>query len=56
MTVKEILAYNVEENISYRLDLEDLAFSALRYEMEKSFKVIPPPLNLNLNLTFTLVY
>lgn len=39
MTVKEILAYNVEENISYRVDLEDLAFSALRYEMDKSHKV-----------------
>ncbi len=34
MTVKEILAFNVEENISYRLDLEDLAFTALQYKVD----------------------
>ena len=31
LTVREILAYNVEENISARVDLEDLAFCALDY-------------------------
>eukprot|EP00195_Chlamydomonas_chlamydogama_P009440 CAMPEP_0202891208 /NCGR_PEP_ID=MMETSP1392-20130828/1328_1 /ASSEMBLY_ACC=CAM_ASM_000868 /TAXON_ID=225041 /ORGANISM="Chlamydomonas chlamydogama, Strain SAG 11-48b" /LENGTH=467 /DNA_ID=CAMNT_0049574893 /DNA_START=174 /DNA_END=1577 /DNA_ORIENTATION=+ len=34
LTVREILAYNVDENVSARVDLEDLAFSALDYEME----------------------
>ncbi len=31
LTVREILSYNVEENISARVDLEDLAFCALDY-------------------------
>ena len=30
--MREILAFDVEENISARVDLEDLAFSALEYQ------------------------
>lgn len=33
ITVRDILAYNVEENVSARVDLEDLAFTALEYEV-----------------------
>ena len=33
LTVRDILAYNVEENVSARVDLEDLAFTALDYEV-----------------------
>jgi hypothetical protein len=33
LTVREILAFDVEENISARVDLEDLAFSALEYQV-----------------------
>uniref|UniRef100_A0A7S0RB30 Arginine deiminase n=1 Tax=Chlamydomonas leiostraca TaxID=1034604 RepID=A0A7S0RB30_9CHLO len=39
LTVREILAYNVEDNVSARVDLEDLAFSALDYEMAAGHKV-----------------
>ena len=33
LTVREILAFDVLENISARVDLEDLAFSALEYQV-----------------------
>lgn len=33
LTVREILAYNVDTNMSARVDLEELAFSALTYVM-----------------------
>lgn len=33
--VREILAYSVEANVSARVDLEDLAFSALTYELHE---------------------
>lgn len=39
LTVREILAYNVEDNVSARVDLEDLAFEALAYEMSPGHKV-----------------
>jgi hypothetical protein len=35
LTVRDILAYNVEENVSARVDLEDLAFTALEYEVRE---------------------
>lgn len=39
LTVREILAYNVAENISARVDLEGMAFSAMTYTMEIGTKV-----------------
>lgn len=39
LTVREILAYNVAENISARVDLEGMAFSAMTYTMELGTKV-----------------
>ena len=36
LTVREILSFDVEENISARVDLEDLAFSALEYEVSNA--------------------
>ena len=33
LTVRDILAYNVDENVSARVDLEDLAFTAMEYEV-----------------------
>ncbi|KAG1663777.1 hypothetical protein FOA52_011828 [Chlamydomonas sp. UWO 241] len=39
LNLRDILAYNVEENVSARVDLEDLAFSALDYEMESGHKL-----------------
>jgi hypothetical protein len=33
LTVREILSYNVLTNMSARVDLEDLAFSALTYDI-----------------------
>ena len=38
--MREILAFDVEENISARVDLEDLAFSALEYQV--STRPLPP--------------
>ncbi|KAL6748381.1 hypothetical protein V8C86DRAFT_2879369 [Haematococcus lacustris] len=39
LTVREVLSYNVDDNISARVDLEDLTFSALDYEMAPGYKV-----------------
>lgn len=39
LTVRDILAYNVEENVSARVDLEDLAFTALEYQMDDQHKI-----------------
>lgn len=39
LTVREILAYNVEANVSARVDLEDLCFSALTYELHEASKL-----------------
>lgn len=39
LTVRDILAYNVAENISARVDLEAMAFIAMTYTMELGTKV-----------------
>ncbi|KAF5833022.1 hypothetical protein DUNSADRAFT_10768 [Dunaliella salina] len=40
LTVREILAYNVETNIGARVDLENLALSTLKYGMAAGHQVI----------------
>ena len=36
LSVREILAYNVVENVSARVDLEDLAFCAMDYTVGRN--------------------
>ncbi len=40
LTVREILAYNVDTNMSARVDLEELASEALKYEMAPGHDVM----------------
>jgi arginine deiminase len=39
LTVREILAYGVEDHIGARVDLEKMAMRALTYEMAEKFQV-----------------
>uniref|UniRef100_A0A7S0UQV8 Arginine deiminase n=1 Tax=Polytomella parva TaxID=51329 RepID=A0A7S0UQV8_9CHLO len=39
LTVREILAYNVESTVSARVDLENLAFSAMKYELADKYVI-----------------
>lgn len=39
LTIRDILSFGVEDHMGARVELEELATHALRYEMAKGFKL-----------------